>query len=117
MFEYPQLKQHLLLVKLYLMDPFPLTVINFALHFPLVTFSSGLWSPVSNPSSPDFTPLNSFSAFGNSFNLTGGECLFNTRPVTNKPVDKERRKMRSSFICGETLEIREESMIVICRHF
>ncbi|EHB10603.1 Transmembrane protein 131 [Heterocephalus glaber] len=33
--------------------------------------SSGLWSPVSNPSSPDFTPLNSFSAFGNSFNLTG----------------------------------------------
>ncbi|XP_039728432.1 transmembrane protein 131 isoform X2 [Pteropus medius] len=32
--------------------------------------SSGLWSPVSNPSSPDFTPLNSFSAFGNSFNLT-----------------------------------------------
>ncbi|XP_054829375.1 transmembrane protein 131 isoform X2 [Eublepharis macularius] len=33
--------------------------------------SSGLWSPISNPSSPDFTPLNSFSAFGNSFNLTG----------------------------------------------
>ncbi|XP_036158180.1 transmembrane protein 131 isoform X4 [Myotis myotis] len=33
--------------------------------------SSGLWSPVSNPSSPDLTPLNSFSAFGNSFNLTG----------------------------------------------
>nr|XP_054365892.1 transmembrane protein 131 isoform X2 [Mirounga angustirostris] len=33
--------------------------------------SSGLWSPASNPSSPDFTPLNSFSAFGNSFNLTG----------------------------------------------
>ncbi|XP_058042228.1 transmembrane protein 131 [Ahaetulla prasina] len=33
--------------------------------------SSGLWSPLSNPSSPDFTPLNSFSAFGNSFNLTG----------------------------------------------
>nr|XP_023396846.1 transmembrane protein 131-like isoform X2 [Loxodonta africana] len=33
--------------------------------------SSGLWSPTSNPSSPDFTPLNSFSAFGNSFNLTG----------------------------------------------
>ncbi|XP_008052424.2 transmembrane protein 131-like [Carlito syrichta] len=33
--------------------------------------SSGLWSPVSNPSSPDFTPLNSFSVFGNSFNLTG----------------------------------------------
>ncbi|KAM8785222.1 transmembrane protein 131 isoform 1-T1 [Rhynchonycteris naso] len=32
--------------------------------------SSGLWSPISNPS-PDFTPLNSFSAFGNSFNLTG----------------------------------------------
>lgn len=53
------------------MDLFPLTVI----HFPLVIFSSGLWSPVSNPSSPDFTPLNSFSAFGNSFNLTGGKCL------------------------------------------
>ncbi|NXJ97325.1 TM131 protein, partial [Corythaixoides concolor] len=33
--------------------------------------SSGLWSPISNPSSPDFTPLNSFSAFGHSFNLTG----------------------------------------------
>ncbi|NXD80538.1 TM131 protein, partial [Halcyon senegalensis] len=33
--------------------------------------SSGLWSPLSNPSSPDFTPLNSFSAFGHSFNLTG----------------------------------------------
>ncbi|RMC06677.1 hypothetical protein DUI87_16116 [Hirundo rustica rustica] len=33
--------------------------------------SSGLWSPMSNPSSPDFTPLNSFSAFGHSFNLTG----------------------------------------------
>ncbi|XP_015266688.1 PREDICTED: transmembrane protein 131 isoform X1 [Gekko japonicus] len=33
--------------------------------------SSGLWSPISNPGSPDFTPLNSFSAFGNSFNLTG----------------------------------------------
>ncbi|KAB1256926.1 Transmembrane protein 131, partial [Camelus dromedarius] len=33
--------------------------------------SPGFWSPVSNPSSPDFTPLNSFSAFGNSFNLTG----------------------------------------------
>ncbi|XP_071064811.1 transmembrane protein 131 isoform X2 [Dasypus novemcinctus] len=33
--------------------------------------SSGLWSPVSSPSSPEFTPLNSFSAFGNSFNLTG----------------------------------------------
>uniref|UniRef100_A0A8C4XW62 Transmembrane protein 131 n=2 Tax=Gopherus evgoodei TaxID=1825980 RepID=A0A8C4XW62_9SAUR len=33
--------------------------------------SSGLWSPISNPSSPDFAPLNSFSAFGNSFNLTG----------------------------------------------
>lgn len=33
------------------MDLFPLTVI----HFPLVIFSSGLWSPVSNPSSPDFT--------------------------------------------------------------
>ncbi|XP_062982361.1 transmembrane protein 131 [Elgaria multicarinata webbii] len=33
--------------------------------------SSGLWSPISNPSSPDFTPINSFSAFGNSFNLTG----------------------------------------------
>uniref|UniRef100_A0A8B9F478 Transmembrane protein 131 n=1 Tax=Amazona collaria TaxID=241587 RepID=A0A8B9F478_9PSIT len=32
--------------------------------------SSGLWSG-SSPSSPDFTPLNSFSAFGNSFNLTG----------------------------------------------
>uniref|UniRef100_A0A8C9F027 Transmembrane protein 131 n=1 Tax=Pavo cristatus TaxID=9049 RepID=A0A8C9F027_PAVCR len=38
--------------------------------------SSGLWSPISNPSSPDFTPLNSFSAFGHSFNLTGGECIF-----------------------------------------
>ncbi|XP_074913650.1 transmembrane protein 131 isoform X3 [Buteo buteo] len=33
--------------------------------------SSGLWTPISNPSSPDFTPLNSFSAFGHSFNLTG----------------------------------------------
>ncbi|NWI99611.1 TM131 protein, partial [Crypturellus undulatus] len=33
--------------------------------------SSGLWSPISNPSSPDFTPINSFSAFGHSFNLTG----------------------------------------------
>ncbi|XP_063999603.1 transmembrane protein 131 isoform X1 [Pogoniulus pusillus] len=33
--------------------------------------SSGLWSPISNRSSPDFTPLNSFSAFGHSFNLTG----------------------------------------------
>ncbi|NXA40959.1 TM131 protein, partial [Eudromia elegans] len=33
--------------------------------------SSGLWSPISNPSSPEFTPLNSFSAFGHSFNLTG----------------------------------------------
>ncbi|KAM9212368.1 transmembrane protein 131 isoform 3-T3 [Dugong dugon] len=33
--------------------------------------SSGLWSPTSSPGSPDFTPLNSFSAFGNSFNLTG----------------------------------------------
>ncbi|XP_075446661.1 transmembrane protein 131 isoform X2 [Ascaphus truei] len=35
--------------------------------------SSGLWSPIGNPNSPDFVPLNSFSAFGpsNSFNLTG----------------------------------------------
>ncbi|XP_030057243.1 transmembrane protein 131 [Microcaecilia unicolor] len=35
--------------------------------------SSGLWSPISSPNSPDFVPLNSFSAFGssNSFNLTG----------------------------------------------
>ncbi|XP_007957641.1 transmembrane protein 131 [Orycteropus afer afer] len=33
--------------------------------------SSCLWSLDSNPGSPDFTPLNSFSAFGNSFNLTG----------------------------------------------
>lgn len=38
--------------------------------------SSGLWSPISNPSSPDFTPLNSFSAFGHSFNLTGGEFFY-----------------------------------------
>uniref|UniRef100_A0A8C0LIP5 Transmembrane protein 131 n=1 Tax=Canis lupus dingo TaxID=286419 RepID=A0A8C0LIP5_CANLU len=51
---------------------FPLTIIHLCvLHFPPVTSSSGLWSPASNPSSPDFTPLNSFSAFGNSFNLTG----------------------------------------------
>ncbi|KAM3932942.1 transmembrane protein 131 isoform 3-T3 [Leptodactylus fuscus] len=35
--------------------------------------SSGLWSPVSSPNSPDYVALNSFSAFGpsNSFNLTG----------------------------------------------
>ncbi|KAG8452178.1 hypothetical protein GDO86_004101 [Hymenochirus boettgeri] len=35
--------------------------------------SSGLWSPISSPNSPDFVPLKSFSAFGpsNSFNLTG----------------------------------------------
>ncbi|XP_053163817.1 transmembrane protein 131 isoform X2 [Hemicordylus capensis] len=33
--------------------------------------SSGLWSPISNPGSPDFGPLRSFSTFGNSFNLTG----------------------------------------------
>ncbi|XP_019384019.1 PREDICTED: transmembrane protein 131, partial [Crocodylus porosus] len=33
--------------------------------------SSGFWSPISNPSSPDLTPLNSFSAFGHSFNITG----------------------------------------------
>lgn len=47
-------------------------------------FSSGLWSPISNPSSPDFTPLNSFSAFGHSFNLTGGEFLFsNVFPYSN----------------------------------
>ncbi|XP_051782826.1 transmembrane protein 131 [Erpetoichthys calabaricus] len=34
--------------------------------------SSGLWSPIGNPSSPS-SPLNAFSAFGpsNSFNLTG----------------------------------------------
>ncbi|GAB5569554.1 transmembrane protein 131 [Prionailurus iriomotensis] len=40
--------------------------------------SSGLWSPASNPGSPDFTPLNSFSAFGNSFNLTGGKFSANS---------------------------------------
>ncbi|XP_056411884.1 transmembrane protein 131 isoform X2 [Hyla sarda] len=35
--------------------------------------SSGLWSPISSPNSPDYVALNSFSAFGpsNSFNLTG----------------------------------------------
>ncbi|XP_041440161.1 transmembrane protein 131 isoform X2 [Xenopus laevis] len=35
--------------------------------------SSGLWSPISSPNSPDLVPLKSFSAFGpsNSFNLTG----------------------------------------------
>ncbi|KAM8975283.1 transmembrane protein 131 [Pelodytes ibericus] len=35
--------------------------------------SSGLWSPISSPTSPDYAALNSFSAFGpsNSFNLTG----------------------------------------------
>ncbi|XP_069613920.1 transmembrane protein 131 isoform X2 [Ranitomeya imitator] len=35
--------------------------------------SSGLWSPISSPTSPDYVALNSFSAFGpsNSFNLTG----------------------------------------------
>ncbi|KAM4797153.1 transmembrane protein 131 [Rhinophrynus dorsalis] len=35
--------------------------------------SSGLWSPISTPNSPDFVPLNSFTAFGpsNSFNITG----------------------------------------------
>uniref|UniRef100_A0A8C4KTX3 Transmembrane protein 131 n=1 Tax=Equus asinus asinus TaxID=83772 RepID=A0A8C4KTX3_EQUAS len=50
-------------------------IIHFCVAFSSCNTSSGLWSPVSNPSSPDFTPLNSFSAFGNSFNLTGGECL------------------------------------------
>lgn len=46
--------------------------------------SSGLWSPISNPSSPDFTPLNSFSAFGHSFNLTGGEFFCsNIFPYSN----------------------------------
>uniref|UniRef100_A0A8C4V3N9 Transmembrane protein 131 n=1 Tax=Falco tinnunculus TaxID=100819 RepID=A0A8C4V3N9_FALTI len=38
--------------------------------------SSGLWSPISNPSSPDFTPLNSFSAFGHSLNLTGARSAY-----------------------------------------
>lgn len=49
---------------------FQMTVLTKRFSFLL---SSGLWSPISNPSSPDFTPLNSFSAFGNSFNLTGGK--------------------------------------------
>ncbi|NXO04663.1 TM131 protein, partial [Rhinopomastus cyanomelas] len=48
---------------------------NISISHPVVdsdgSDSSGLWSPISNPSSPDFTPLNSFSAFGHSFNLTG----------------------------------------------
>ncbi|GAB1284887.1 Transmembrane protein 131 [Apodemus speciosus] len=48
--------------------------------------SSGLWSPVSNPSSPDFTPLNSFSAFGNSFNLTGEQFSANCHdPAVSRP--------------------------------
>uniref|UniRef100_A0A8C5LRM1 Transmembrane protein 131 n=1 Tax=Leptobrachium leishanense TaxID=445787 RepID=A0A8C5LRM1_9ANUR len=35
--------------------------------------SSGLWSPISSPTSPDYGALKSFSTFGpnNSFNLTG----------------------------------------------
>ncbi|XP_005995907.1 transmembrane protein 131 isoform X2 [Latimeria chalumnae] len=47
--------------------------------------SSGLWSPKGIPSSPDFAPMNSFSAFGpsNSFNLT--EEVFNNLTVS-KPA-------------------------------
>lgn len=48
--------------------------------------SSGLWSPIDNTSSPSFSSVNSFSAFGpnNSFNLTG---VFSgmTFPKTTEP--------------------------------
>ena len=72
-------------------------------HYSII-FSSGLWSPISNPSSPDFTPLNSFSAFGHSFNLTGGEFLFsNIFPYSN--TGKEMVCLHSTGLSTDSVPI------------
>lgn len=55
-------------------DSFLLILYIFVLFF-FCNISSGLWSFVSNFSSLDFIFFNSFSVFGNFFNLIGGECL------------------------------------------
>ncbi|XP_036599081.1 transmembrane protein 131 isoform X2 [Trichosurus vulpecula] len=57
--------------------------------------SSGLWSPISNPSSPDFTPLNSFSAFGNSFNLTGE--VFSKLGLSRSSFSQDTQRNWSEF--------------------
>ncbi|XP_067150444.1 LOW QUALITY PROTEIN: transmembrane protein 131 [Apteryx mantelli] len=57
--------------------------------------SSGLWSPISNPSSPDFTPLNSFSAFGHSFNLTGE--VFSKLGLARSPYGQDVQRNWSEF--------------------
>ncbi|XP_063809389.1 transmembrane protein 131 isoform X2 [Pseudophryne corroboree] len=55
--------------------------------------SSGLWSPITGPNSPDYAPLNSFSTFGssNSFNLTGevfSKLSFPRNTYTHEPQKK-----------------------------
>uniref|UniRef100_A0A6J0UZ79 Transmembrane protein 131 isoform X2 n=1 Tax=Pogona vitticeps TaxID=103695 RepID=A0A6J0UZ79_9SAUR len=57
--------------------------------------SSGLWSPISNPSSPDFTPVNSFSAFGNSFNLTGE--VFSKLGLSSSAYGQDAQRNWSEF--------------------
>ncbi|XP_029459171.1 transmembrane protein 131 [Rhinatrema bivittatum] len=59
--------------------------------------SSGLWSPISNPNSPDFVPLNSFSAFGpsNSFNLTGE--VFSKLGISRSAYSQDSQQNWSEF--------------------
>ncbi|KAE8625617.1 hypothetical protein XENTR_v10006340 [Xenopus tropicalis] len=59
--------------------------------------SSGLWSPISSPNSPDLVPLKSFSAFGpsNSFNLTGE--VFNNLAFPRSAYGPDPQKKWSEF--------------------
>lgn len=81
--------------------------------------SSGLWSPISNPSSPDFTPLNSFSAFGHSFNLTGGEFLC-SNIFLYLNTGKEMSCLRSTGLSTDYISIltpeREDSVVTFFKN-
>ncbi|XP_043928104.1 transmembrane protein 131 isoform X2 [Protopterus annectens] len=58
--------------------------------------SSGLWSPISNPGSPEFCPQNSFSAFGpNQINLTG--AVLGTLGLSKPSYSQDSHRSWSEF--------------------